>query len=102
MAKRTTKRTGQTKIPGTNPRPIPKRPAGQRKIKELEDLAVEYVKFRDARQKMGLREQDLKKRTLAALKKHKLRRYHVGRVEMDRTVEKEKLNVRILSSDDDE
>jgi predicted 3-demethylubiquinone-9 3-methyltransferase (glyoxalase superfamily) len=75
----------QARIPGTE----------DAAIQELESLAEDYAEKRDKRLEVGKAEIELKGQLLAAMDKHKKKKYEHAGVSIEVTVEKRKVKVRI-------
>lgn len=61
-------------------------------IEALNDLAEEYVKYRDKRMQIGEKEVALKTKILALMEKEKLDHYKHGNIEINVTVEEKGIN----------
>jgi hypothetical protein len=70
-------------------------------IPELEQLGFEYAALRDKRMQVGKEEVELKKKCLAAMKKHKREHYIYGDLEILVVPGEEKLKVRSNKQSED-
>lgn len=84
-------KANQTRLPGT-----------EGGIPELEELGFEYAALRDRRIAILKEEVELKKKTLAAMKKHKREHYIYGDLEIIVVKGEEKLKVRSNKSNEKE
>jgi hypothetical protein len=84
-------RVKQERLPGTH--------GG---IPELEELGFEYAALRDKRMQILKEEVELKKKTLAAMKKNNLMSYIYGEIEIVRIPGEEKLKVRSNKQEEEE
>jgi hypothetical protein len=68
-------------------------------IEELEGAAEEYAKYRDRRIALTVDEVTCKQDLLSLMRKHGKMKYHHNGYEIERTVESEKLKVKIKKED---
>ena len=85
------KRPRQKKLPGME----------DDKIDKLENLAMDYAHIRDKRQALTAEEVPAKKKLLDEMKTLGRMKYKRGGISIERTVEKEKIRVRVKKEDPD-
>lgn len=84
-------RARQQRLPGTH--------GG---IPELENLGFEYAALRDKRSELRKREDELKVKTLAVMKKCNLMNYRYGEIEIVRIPGEDRLKVKSNKQDEDD